>query len=136
MMLEAKIRDDFNLSSVRILYTISSGEFDASGQEPEYTLRKEMKDIAGKQFILNEVWSNKGLDLQEGNLLKIRIEAVDNSPDKNKAVSEDILVPIISDAELKMRLSEEFVEAILPVEDLKLKLNKSNRKTEKLGEDK
>ena len=42
MMLEAKIRDDFNLSSVRILYTISSGEFDASGQEPEYTVRKEM----------------------------------------------------------------------------------------------
>jgi len=136
MMLEAKIRDDYQVSKVRILYTITSGEYDENeDQIAEFSVYKEFNSVNKKNFHLNEVWSNKKLNLQEGNLLKIRVEVTDNSPAQNVTNSEDILVPIISDAELRQRLSEEFVDAILPVEDLKLKLNKSNRKTEKLGED-
>ncbi len=135
MNLEAKIRDDYQVSKVRILYTITSGEYDENeDQLAEFSVHKSFDSVNKKNFHLNEIWSNKKLNLQEGNLLKIRIEVTDNSPAKNVTVSEDILVPIISDAELRQRLSEEFVDAILPVEDLKLKLNKSNRKTEKLGE--
>ena len=135
MNLEAKIRDDYQVSKVRILYTITSGEYDENeDQAAEFLVHKSFDSVNKKEFHLNEIWSNKKLNLQEGNLLKIRVEATDNSPAKNVTVSEDILVPIISDAELRQRLSEEFVDAILPVEDLKLKLNKSNRKTEKLGD--
>ena len=135
MNLEAKIRDDYKVSKVRILYTISSGEYDENeDQLAEFSVHKAFESVDIKNFHLKEIWANKALNLQEGNLLKIRIEATDNSPARNVTVSEDILVPIISDAELRQRLSEEFVDAILPVEDLKLKLNKSNRKTEKLGD--
>ena len=135
MNLEAKIRDDYALSQVRILYTITSGEYNENeDQFTEFTVHKSFDSLKVKNFHLQEIWSNKSLNLAEGNLLKIRLEATDNSPEKNVTVSEDILVPIISDAELRQRLSEEFVDAILPVEDLKLKLNKSNRKTEKLGD--
>ena len=135
MNLEAKIRDDFKISSVRILYTVTEGEYQESdAQFVEYKVNKSYDPVNQKTFHLKEIWSNKSLNLVEGNLLKIRIEATDNSPQKNVTVSEDILVPIISDAELRQRLSEEFVDAILPVEDLKLKLNKSNRKTDKLGD--
>ena len=135
MNLEAKIRDDYKVSKVRVLYTISSGEYNEN-EDPtaEYSVYKSFDSVNQKNFQLKEIWSNKKLNLVEGNLLKIRIEATDNSPAQNVTVSEDILVPIISDAELRQRLSEEFVDAILPVEDLKLKLNKSNRKTEKLGD--
>ena len=135
MNLEAKIRDDYQISKVRILYSISSGEYNENEERlSEFTVYRSFDAVNQKNFHLNEVWSNKKLNLQEGNLLKIRLEATDNSPAANVTVSEDILVPIISDAELRQRLSEEFVDAILPVEDLKLKLNKSNRKTEKLGD--
>ena len=135
MNLEARIRDDFKISSVRILYTVTNGEYqEGDAQFVDFKVSKSFDPVNEKNFHLNEIWSNKPLNLQEGNLLKIRIEATDNSPAKNVTVSEDILVPIISDAELRQRLSEEFVDAILPVEDLKLKLNKSNRKTDKLGE--
>ena len=135
MNLEAKIRDDYQISKVRILYSISNGEYNENEERlSEFTVYRSFDAVNQKNFHLNEVWSNKKLNLQEGNLLKIRLEATDNSPAANVTVSEDILVPIISDAELRQRLSEEFVDAILPVEDLKLKLNKSNRKTEKLGD--
>lgn len=135
MNLEAKIRDDYKVSKVRILYNISSGEYEENeDQVLEFLVHKTFDSVNQKNFQFKEIWSNKALNLQEGNLLKIRIEATDNSPAQNVTVSEDILVPIISDAELRQRLSEEFVDAILPVEDLKLKLNKSNRKTEKLGD--
>ena len=135
MNLEAKIRDDYKVSKVRILYAVTSGEYDENeDQLAEFSVHKSFDSVNEKNFHLQEIWSNKPLNLMEGNLLKIRIEATDNSPEQNVTVSEDILVPIISDAELRQRLSEEFVDAILPVEDLKLKLNKSNRKTEKLGD--
>ena len=92
----------------------AAGEFDTNTQLQEYTVRKEIKDIKGKQYLLNELWDNKQLGLEVGNLLKIRIEAVDNSPAKNTAISEEILVPIISEAEwtATMRLSQEFVERL------------------------
>jgi hypothetical protein len=134
MKLEVKIRDDFQLNTVRILYTISEGEYEQDNEFQQFKVRREYKDIQSRQFTIDEIWSNRGLELTEGNLLKIRIEATDNAPEANVTVSEDILVPIISDSEMRRRLSEEFVNSILPVEDLKLKLHKSNRKTNQLGE--
>ncbi|MCM8533263.1 MAG: hypothetical protein NE330_18990 [Lentisphaeraceae bacterium] len=133
LKLEVKIKDDFNLQSVKILYTITNGEYEQDSEFQQFKVKKSFKDIQSNQFVIDEIWSNRKLDLKEGNLLKIRIEAVDNAPTPNISYSEDILVPIISDAEMRSRLSEEFVEAILPVEDLKLRLNKSSRKTSKLG---
>ena len=134
MNLAAKVRDDFGISSVRVLYHISTGEFEEETRISDYQLHKEFTDLNKQEFNFEEIWSNRGRDIQEKQVLKIRFQAVDSSPAKNTALSEEIIIPIISEAEMRLRLSEEFVDAILPVEDLKLKLNSSTRKTEKLGE--
>ncbi|NQZ59401.1 MAG: DUF4175 family protein [Lentisphaeraceae bacterium] len=134
MKLAAKISDDFGLSSVRVLYHISAGEYEAETQLSDYRIHQEFTDLTDKEFTFDEIWSNRQKDLKENQVLKIRFQAVDSSPAKNSALSEEIIIPIISAAEMRLRLSEEFVDAISPIEDLKLKLNSSNRKTEKLGE--
>ena len=134
MNLAAKVRDDFGISSVHVLYHISTGEFEEETRISDYQLHKEFTDLNKQEFNFEEIWSNRGRDIQEKQVLKIRFQAVDSSPAKNTALSEEIIIPIISEAEMRLRLSEEFVDAILPVEDLKLKLNSSTRKTEKLGE--
>ena len=129
MNLAAKVRDDFGISSVRVLYHISTGEFEEETRISDYQLHKEFTDLNKQEFNFEEIWSNRGRDIQEKQVLKIRFQAVDSSPAKNTALSEEIIIPIISEAEMRLRLSEEFVDAILPVEDLKLKLNSSTRKT-------
>jgi hypothetical protein len=134
MKLAAKIRDDFSISTIRVLYHISNGEFERETQLSDYQVHKEFTQLSTKEFSFDEIWSNRNKELREKQILKIRFQAVDSSPAQNTALSEEIIIPIISEAEMRLRLSEEFVDAILPVEDLKLKLNSSNRKTEKLGE--
>jgi len=132
MEFQVKISDDYKLSSVRVLYLITRGESDDIEATQEYSVRQKI-DVESAEYELREVWKNRGLGLEEGDSLRIRIEATDASPQKNVAISQDIMVPIISAAELKSRLSDEFLQSILPAEDNILQIKDSMRKTKKLG---
>ncbi len=132
--LEAKIRDDFSVAHVQVLYSVSDGEVDSQTDAEDFEVAFDYKNISKQEFVLKELFKNAKLNLEVGQLLKIRIEATDNSPQKNKTISEDILIPIISEAELRQRLSEELFRDLEPVYDLQNDLNESNRKTNSIGE--
>ena len=133
MELEALISDDYALQNVRLLYHVGAGVSDGE-EEVQYTLFKEFKDIGKRQFHLQQLWDNRLLKLAEGQVLSLRLEARDNAPQQNLTISNDITIPIISEAELRLRLSEELVEMLIPLDKMKNQLNSANRKTKELGE--
>lgn len=134
MKLEAEFEDDYQISSVKVLYTVIDSEYDQDLDFDEFKTWKSFDDINVKNFTLKEIWDNRSIEIEAGKNLKIRLQVTDNAPEPQVSFSQDILVPIISQEELKSRLADEFINSVEPVEDILLKLNDVNRKMDRLGD--
>ncbi|MDD7986033.1 hypothetical protein PQO01_13865 [Lentisphaera marina] len=134
MPLEAEFEDDYQIASVKVLYTVIDSEYDQDLDFDEFKVWKSYADINDKTFSLKELWDNRSIEVEAGRNLKVRIQVTDNAPEPQTSFSQDILIPIISQEELKGRLADEFLNSVEPVEDILLKLNDVNRKMDRLGD--
>jgi hypothetical protein len=134
MPLEAEFEDDYQIASVKVLYTVIDSEYDQDLDFENFRVWKSYSDINDKTFSLKEFWDNRSIEVEAGRNLKIRVQVTDNAPEPQTGLSQDILIPIISQEELKERLADEFLNSVEPVEDILLKLNDVNRKMDRLGD--
>ncbi len=135
-----EVRDEYSVSEVVIKYQV----YDSSADDPEKATTNIFTDKARPVKVFDTVkpdkpvffykgkWDNLKVGVPAGKLIRMWIEAKDNSPKGNTARSGDLMIRVISTEEYKAILMQRLGKQMENAEDVINNIKVSGREIEKL----